>query len=267
MKKTVPLLALLLCLCLLSACTIRASDGASPTDAPASAGNGETADQAPVPEPVSAADLLPPKEPEEAETEPPIPETETDTPDFTGLEAYECIEDVGAEPGHLARITLDCDGASDINAEILRDLRPLAEDEVCDVRYECHKSGRVLSLLYIRQFEGDCTYYTPFNLDLVTGERLTGADLLALIGVSADDLAAEELSLMGSEFENLFGNLKEQAGAFYDEQYERTVSPDNADTERLWIDDFGRLYFAARIYSMAGADYYEYPMITNYSLS
>jgi hypothetical protein len=37
------------------------------------------------------------------------------------------------------------------------------------------------------------------------------------------------------------------------------------ETNRLWFGANGQLTFAAKIYSMAGAEYYEYPMATGYS--
>ena len=70
---------------------------------------------------------------------------------------------------------------------------------------------------------------------------------------------------MGEEFEYQYGaeSLGENAD-FYNEQYAMTVSPDNAEYNRLWLDGEGELNFVAKIYSLAGAEFYEYPMGTGY---
>ena len=102
-------------------------------------------------------------------------------------------------------------------------------------------------------------------LDLSTGEAISGAELLAFLGLSSGDLADTELRIMGEEFEYQYGaeSMGENA-AFYDEQYSLTVSPDNTELGRLWLDSEGELNFVAKIYSLAGAEFYEYPMGTGY---
>jgi hypothetical protein len=117
----------------------------------------------------------------------------------------------------------------------------------------------------VEQYNDD-RYYTPFNLDLQTGQWLSGQALLELLGLDAQTLGEAELAAMGQEFEYEYGAYQQGSFAdFYQEQYERTVSQSNVETNRLWFGANGQLTFAAKIYSMAGAEYYEYPMATGYS--
>ena len=132
-----------------------------------------------------------------------------------------------------------------------------------ELHYEYAKgAGRVLSVVMVKKID-DWLEYTPFDLDLATGERLSGAELLALLDVDSAELAQLEQSVMGEEFTHQFGRVQDQTDEeFYNGQYERTTSPDNVELEKLWFAADGQLLFAGRIYGLAGAEYYEYPLST-----
>ncbi len=180
--------------------------------------------------------------------------------DFTSLSADECVVDQDGLP----HITLDCAGARSINEDVEGSFRYLVGNESCTLYYEYYKNaGRVLSVMVTEILEGNNAYFTPFNLDLATGERLNGGALLELLGVKADNLTNIELQLMGEEFEYEYGGYREGSSAgLYDEQYQRTISRENADTERIWLGSDGRLNFVAKIFALEGVEYNEYPMDT-----
>lgn len=268
MKKVFVLL-LALCFCLTAACSVEKVL----QDAAESIKSGPTAEPLPSaeavetpaeqPEEDSGTDLVMPGE------EGFVDDSGTDTPPaagaegWTALTAEECVEDAWPTAGVLPRIVLDCQGADEINAQLDSQFVPLADDPMCEgLNYECYKSaGRVLSLLMIQRGPNDTVFYTPFNLDLATGQALTGGELLALLGADATQLANLEQAVMGEEFTHLYGTAEVQTDVnFFNEQYARTTSPENADTERIWLGDQGQLLFVGRIYGMAGAEYYEYPM-------
>lgn len=197
------------------------------------------------------------------EEESPLPEEDgAQETDLTALAVEDCI----AEEDGLPHIVLDCDGAAAINQAVEESFRYLVGDSACTLYYECYKgAGRVLSLLMVQQYDGGSSYYTPYNLDLATGRWISGQELLDIVGLSASQVAETELELMGNEFEYQYGGFRDgELGGFYQEQYDRTVAPDNADTNRLWFGNGGRLNFVARIFAVAGAEYYEYPMNTGY---
>lgn len=232
-------------------------EAASPADAPAPPAEEEEE----VPEPASVTDALP--EGSEPIEELPVEEVPTD---FTALSVSDCVTGAEGSDGRLPRLIIQCPGAEEINDDIEGSFRYLLEDDYCTLWYEAAKNGRVLSVVVVQQYDDDCTYYTPYNLDLSTGHRLSGGDLAAVCGVRTEDLIESELRIMAGEFEYNYGAMNQGDGAaFYQEQLERTVSPDNAETERLWLDDTGRLRFVGRLYSLAGAEFYEYPMDSGYT--
>ena len=201
----------------------------------------------------------------------PLPEDDsgTDTQpaaqDFTGLPLEQCVADAWPYDGVLAHITLDCPGAEAINAAIDEAFTELADDPMWDVHYEVYKgAGRVLSVLMVQSGPNDVAYYPPYSLDLATGQALTGQELLDLLEVDAGELAELELTVMGEEFDRLNAGARDsmEDTKFYDGQRDATIDPDNADTERVWIGEGDQLYFAGRIYALAGAGYYEHALST-----
>ena len=178
--------------------------------------------------------------------------------DYASLTVADCVEDAGSTPGVIPHIRLDCPGAQSINAAIDSAFAASADDPLWETHYECAIGGsRVLSVLMVQQ-ANDSVFYTAYNLDMATGQALTGAELLALLGQDPAALKAKELAVMAQEFTHLYGGLIGQMDqSFYDQQYARTTSIDNAQTDNLWFGADGQLYFTGRIYAMAGAEYYE----------
>ena len=174
------------------------------------------------------------------------------------LTVADCVADGWTEPGAIPYIKLDTPGAASINAALQETFGPIAADPMWDMHAECAVAGgRVLSVLMVQQ-ANDCSFHTAYNLDLTTGQALTGPEILALLGQDEAALKAKELTVMAEEFTHQYGGLVGQMDqTFYDQQYARTTSIDNAETELLWFGADGQLYFAGRIYAMAGAEYYE----------
>lgn len=267
MRRYIPILALALCVCLLAACGVEDAltdirrqiegsgaavtpdpeDPMAPQNAPEDPAYGEGA--AIGDGTISTEDV-------------PAP---ADLPDFTALTVDECVE--APQPGEhaLPRITLDCPGAEEINAAIDSAFSSVAEDPLCDLRYEAAKGagGRILSVVMIQGGPNDWTEYTPYNLDLLSGQALTGPELLALLGQDENELRNLQQALLGDEFTRQFGTGEGIAdAAFFQGQRDRTTSPDNTQTDRIWFGGDGTLCFAGRIYGLAGAEYYEYPLST-----
>lgn len=273
MKTRIFVLLLALCLCLAGACesgqgqsapTAQPLPSSEDTPAPAEDTQEPAEDtSAQAPEDDSGTDLVLPGEPgfvDDSGTD--IPDAPAQT-DWTALSADECVEDAWPTEGVIPRIVLDCEGADEINGQIEERFVPLADDPMCQgLSYECSRGvARVLSVLMVERGPNDTVYYTPFNLDLETGQALSGQELLSLLGVDAARLINLEQAVMGEEFTHQFGTAEGQTDPdFFNEQYERTTAPENTETERIWLSDDGQLYFVGRIYGMAGAECYEYPM-------
>lgn len=257
MKRFVSILALALCVCLLAGCSVEDAL----TDIRQQIAGGADGDATPSPEDpaygegaasgdgtISNEDLITPD---------PVPEA-------VSLAAEEFVEDLWPGEHVLPRITVDCPGAEEINAAIESEFSSIAEDPLWELRYEAAKgaSGRVLSVVMIKS-ANDWTEYTPYNLDLLTGEALTGPELLALLGQDEAELKNLESALLGEEFTRQFGSGEGISDAeFFEGQRQRTTSLDNTQVDRIWFSGDGTLCFAGRIYGIAGAEYYEYPLST-----
>lgn len=284
MKKALAVIALLLCLGLLAGCGAQAvlhdiaeqlvndrTDESRPGDAEPSSADGAgpavtATDAAEEPVNETPADEAPASESDAGEQVPQSQLPEEGSPvDFTALSLAECVTDADGAADQLPRIVLDCPGADYINDDVEGTFRYLVDSDYCTLYYTASKNGPILSVMIAQLYDGDASYFNPYMLDLSTGEVLSGAELLSLLGLSAGELAETELRIMGDEFEYEFGSESfSEDPDFYREQYDRTVSPDNAELDRLWLDDEGELNFVAKIYSLAGAEFYEYPMGTGY---
>ncbi len=285
MKKTLSIIALLLCVAMLASCTARFSldktalepsqtaDEAAPdageapaAEAPASAPDAEEPGPAPESAPADTAETelqeaSAPDAMEEGPAPGDIPVEEA--PSYTGLSAADCVADAEGAAGQLPRITLDCPGADSINEDIEGTFRYLVDADYCKLYYEVYVNGDILSLLVGQQYTEGGSFFTPYNLDLATGERMSGQELMDYLGIERTIVGDNELAAMAEEFEHMYGGMAEGDSAeFYQEQYDRTVSTDNAEFGRLWLGFGGTLYFVAKLYSLEGAEFYEYPMST-----
>ncbi len=265
MKRFIWILALALCLGMLAGCgtedvlgNMMGSRVPEPTHTPAPTeqpiwtppGTAAAATATPVPSPLPAPG-------EEA------PASAGGVPNYASLTVADCIEDGWTYPGVIAHIKLDCPGAAAINTAIDEAFVGLAEDPMFDVHYECAIAGnRILSILMVEQINDDL-FHTGYNLDMATGQAVTGPEILALLGQDEAAVKARELETLGEEFTHQFGFVKDQTDPdFYDQQYTRTTAIGNADTENLWFSTDGQLYFPGRLYGMAGAEYYEIALPT-----
>ena len=220
----------------------------------------------PAADPASGSDAEP------AQTDPEaLPETEasaSDIPgepdpdtDFTALSLEEIVTGAMEEPEVLPRIALDCPGAQAINGDIAARFSRDASDPEYNVYYEASRTGDVVSILLVdRTPMNDVVLYGVYNLDLATGLALTGQELLEQLDLTEEYVAAAEVEAMGSLFTEMYFQYGEQMGDFYQQMYDRTTDPENADTSRVWIGPDGQLRFIGRIYALAGAEYYEYPI-------
>lgn len=284
MRKLLPLLALALCLLTLCSCRADvalddianqlraansdsadadapqadgAAEAASAADA-ADADSGETADETQPAEDAAIASST-----DSGEEAPAALPDEEPAADLTALPLEELVTDADGAPGQLPRITASCSGAAYINDDIEGSFLYLVADPACTLYYDAYKNGDILSLVVAQNWADDRSYYTPYNLDLSTGAYLSGEDLLARLGAEATVVGDAEIGVMTEEFQHLYGDLAEGDGApFYQEQYDRTTSTDNIELHRVWLGYGGELTFVARIFSLAGSEFYEYPMAT-----
>ncbi len=126
--------------------------------------------------------------------------------------------------------------------------------------YEAWLNGEIASILVTaKRAESDIVEYHTYNLNVATGARATGADLIAALGLDEDGFTAAAQQAASDKFEALYSGM--EGDEFYKEQYDKTMSADAFGlTMPMYLDGSGRLCVVARIYALAGAAYYDYPL-------
>ena len=126
--------------------------------------------------------------------------------------------------------------------------------------YEAWLNGEIASILVTaKRAESDIVEYHTYNLNVATGARATGADLIAVLGLDEDGFTAAAQQAASDKFEALYSGM--EGDEFYKKQYDKTMSADAFGlTMPMYLDGSGRLCVIARIYALAGAAYYDYPL-------
>lgn len=105
------------------------------------------------------------------------------------------------------------------------------------------------------------TLHGVYLIDTETGERLTNTDLAEKLGLS-DNYIASVQNAMQAKFEELFGVPGQYEGkplaVTYESQLERTLAQENLENTVLYPAEDGTLMICCRIYSLAGAESYDY---------
>lgn len=160
--------------------------------------------------------------------------------------------------------------AEDLNAEIEAFCQPYIDEmhqamdsgyslDVLSIRYETGSCGSIRSVLVSVAFDADVTRYQTFNYNEALGQEATPAQVLEAACIDEETLTADALSAAAEKFISLYGSISD--GEFYDEQLAMTLSPDAYGKHMpLFFREDGTLWFVARIYSLAGAAYYDYPL-------
>ena len=166
----------------------------------------------------------------------------------------------GSARCRLPRLTIDSADAKKINDEIIEQYGAAFEyyNEMIDTNqmgrtdYVYYVNKNVLSLIIeSRSVNTPNSYISAYNIDLNTGNRINNSDIIALTGVSAEDVEAE---LCGELFD-LFEPIME-TGAPATEAYKRTIDAENLSKTDYFFDGNGALNASYRYYWIAGAENY-----------
>lgn len=160
--------------------------------------------------------------------------------------------------------------ADALNGEIEAFCKPYVEEiqnaadngwspTVLGIRYETGSCGSIRSILIEVIMDADVNVYAVFNYNSALEEEATGSHILEAACIDEKTLVSRTLSVAAEKFIGLYGSVSD--GDFYDSQLAMTLSPDAYGKHMpLFFDDAGELWFVGRIYSLAGAAYYDYPM-------
>ena len=128
------------------------------------------------------------------------------------------------------------------------------------ISYKWTLYGDILSLIIPLQFDADMVEYNVYVLDLKKDKLLTKKDLLAELNIDEADYEQDARDTMDACFYSLYGSFKD-TDDYYDVVYNETIASENVAEALPYIDENGTLGAVAKIYSMAGANYY-YHMVT-----
>ena len=166
-------------------------------------------------------------------------------------------------------IRMDSYAARSYNAMLRREIYPYIDDAkaaldqgyspwLYGVDYKAYVWKNTLTVL--TWFRGDwgINIYYPITLDLDTGEKLGNEEIAALYGMDPQEMKTAVRESMRAYYENAYAGAKENAGSFYISQLEKTIDSSNTDKAVLYPTADGTPYLACTIYSLAGADSYDY---------
>lgn len=137
-------------------------------------------------------------------------------------------------------------------------------DSMCiETGYTCFKGDEYISVLVWAESDWDFTTYTTINM-WNDGTVMTNEELLRTFGMGGvefiDDVR-ENLELRTNPSQYDLSSIDEEMQVLLQETYGRTMSNDNINIYMpMYVDEEGNLCYVARIYSIAGADYYDHTM-------
>ena len=166
-------------------------------------------------------------------------------------------------------IRMDSYDARAYNAMLRREIYPYIDDAkaaldqgyspwLYGVDYKAYVWKNTLTVLTWFQGDWGINIYYPITLDLDTGEKLGNEEIAALYGMDPQEMKTAVREAMKAYYENAYSGGRDNAGSFYMSQLEKTTDSSNTDKAILYPTSDGTPYLACTIYSLAGADSYDY---------
>ena len=105
--------------------------------------------------------------------------------------------------------------------------------------------------------------YEVYNVNVNTGKPVSNADILKSKNIEEQEFLSKLSKCYEDKFIELWGYLKDDYEE-YTRLYNKTVSTANYNMQvPMFMDSTGNINVVGRIYSAAGADYYDYIINTN----
>lgn len=130
------------------------------------------------------------------------------------------------------------------------------------IDYTWAVNGNILSLVVTTNASAmSWTDYYVYNVDVTTGSELSRDTLLSTYGYSLDEYYKSAEQVLGSQFWSGWDRDNEnfQNDSFvswFNDALQKTISQENINQSSPYINDKGELCIIAKVYSLAGADYY-----------
>jgi hypothetical protein len=166
-------------------------------------------------------------------------------------------------------IRMDSYDARTYNAMLRREIYPYIDDAkaaldqgyspwLYGVDYKAYVWKNTLTVLTWVRGDWGINIYYPITLDLDTGKKLSNEETGALYGMDPQEMKTAVREAMQEYYENAYSGGRDNAGSFYMSQLEKTTDSSNTDKAILYPTSDGTPYLACTIYSLAGADSYDY---------
>ena len=131
------------------------------------------------------------------------------------------------------------------------------------LEYKYYENDNILSIVYEHEspFAAVSDKYKVWNIDKYTGETITNEQILAKKGIKAEELEESLIQKCKEKYEELGISAKENEEMLevYNSQLEKTVSKENNNLNNfMYLGADNEIYVIAKIYSLAGTDYYEH---------
>lgn len=130
------------------------------------------------------------------------------------------------------------------------------------IDYSWAVNGNILSLVITTSDPSTSwTDFYVYNVDITTGSEISRDTLLSTYGYSLDDYYKLAEQALGSQFWSGWDRDNEnfQNNSFvswFNDALQKTISQENIDQSFPYINSKGELCIIAKVYSLAGADYY-----------
>ncbi len=171
----------------------------------------------------------------------------------------------------IPKINLTYDNVKELNKEILSYGEQKITDMTVDgkiqtdgkLEYKYYENDNILSIVYEHEspFAAVSDKYKVWNIDKYTGETITNEQILAKKGIKAEELEESLIQKCKEKYEELGISAKENEEMLevYNSQLEKTVSKENNNLNNfMYLGADNEIYVIAKIYSLAGTDYYEH---------
>ncbi len=136
------------------------------------------------------------------------------------------------------------------------------------IDYQWAVNGNILSLFIAKRVSHThWDEYYAYNVDIATGNKLSRDALLDAHGYSLDKYNQLAKQVLGSQFWNDWDRTDEAFQnndfvSWFNEALQKTISQENIDQSYPYINNKGELCIIAKVYSLAGADYYWHDLNT-----
>lgn len=167
-------------------------------------------------------------------------------------------------------IRMDSYDARSYNALLRREIYPYIDDAekalgkgyspwLYGVDYKAYVWKNTLTVLTRVRGDWGIDLYFPVTLDLDTGEKLGNEQVAALYGMDPEEAKEAVRDAMGTYYRTLYSGAADAAGeSFFKGQLEKTLASSNTEAALLYPASDGTPYLSCTIYSLAGADAYNY---------